>query len=494
VTGSKIAGTTEFRATLGRTRTFRWDLLTLLCGLALVVASNVEGRRLLAAGVNIFLGFPPLLAAWMPHTGPGTAPAVVTAVAVVTWGPALAHRLRWRTLLLTGWAAAAVWTVALALVDGWRGGVAGRLTTDQEYLFDLPRAPTIAGMLHEFTARMPTDQAVHWTTHVGGHPPGAFLVFLVLNRLGLSGGGPAGLFCILVGSSAVAAVAVTLRALGAEPTARRVLPFSVLFPGAVWIGVSADGMFAGVLAWAIALLAVGAGAAVGGPSLGAGAAVGGTSLGAGAAVGGPSPDRRTPGDTRLGSSADLAVVGAGALFGYTLYLSYGLVLGGCLVAAVLVAVRTGRVRALLLGCLGAGAVAAAFTAAGFWWPTGFEIVRSLYAASIARSRPYEYFWWSNLAALLFVLGPAVVVGLRRVVRHPRALSVPVFLLVAGGVVAILVADLSGLSKGEAERIWLPFAVWTVIATAWLPGHRTRAWLAAQAVLALLANHLLLTVW
>jgi uncharacterized protein YPO0396 len=43
-----------------------------------------------------------------------------------------------------------------------------------------------------------------------------------------------------------------------------------------------------------------------------------------------------------------------------------------------------------------------------------------------------------------------------------------------------------------ERIWLPFAVWLVVPCALLP--RPRAWLAAQAVLALAVNHLLLTVW
>ena len=58
--------------------------------------------------------------------------------------------------------------------------------------------------------------------------------------------------------------------------------------------------------------------------------------------------------------------------------------------------------------------------------------------------------------------------------------------------AMLVSDLSGLVLGETERIWLPFAVWLVIPCALLP--RPRYWLAAQAVLALAVNHLLLTVW
>ena len=39
------------------------------------------------------------------------------------------------------------------------------------------------------------------------------------------------------------------------------------------------------------------------------------------------------------------------------------------------------------------------------------------------------------------------------------------------VAAILAADLSGLSKAEVERIWLPFAVWLPPAPACYPADR-----------------------
>jgi hypothetical protein len=96
--------------------------------------------------------------------------------------------------------------------------------------------------------------------------------------------------------------------------------------------------------------------------------------------------------------------------------------------------------------------------------------------------------WANLAAVVCAIGPAGVAGLRRVARRP----VGPYLLVAAAVVAMLLADLSGMSKAEVERIWLPFSVWTCLACGELP--HPRRWLAAQAVLALLVNHLLLTVW
>ena len=256
-----------------------------------------------------------------------------------------------------------------------------RLSSGEEYLHDVPRVDDVAGMLATFADHILTDQPVHWTTHVGAHPPGVLLFYVALDRLGLGGGGAAGVVTVLVGASACVAVAVALRALGAEDVARRALPFGVLLPGAVWVGVSADGMFAAVLAWGVALLAVGA--------------------------------------TGRGARADAAALAGGVLLGATLYLSYGLVLGLLLPAAVVAVTR--RWRAAAFAAAGAATVFGAFTASGFWWFTGFAHVRVIYAASIAASRPYSYFVWANLAAVSFAVGPAVWAGARRAVAAPRAL-------------------------------------------------------------------------
>ena len=432
------------------------DLGAVAGGMLLVVASAVVGLRLTAAGVDLLLPFPPLLAEWLPHVGPGTPVAVATAVAVVAWGPSVAATLRWGRVLLAAWAAATVWTLALALVDGWQRGVVARLTSGEEYLHDVPLVGPgwdgVRAMLRTFSDHILTDQPVHWTTHVGAHPPGVFLFYVVLDRLGLGGGGASGVVTIVVGASACVAVAVALRALGDEDLARRVLPYGVLLPGAVWVGVSADGMFAAVLAWATALVAVGA--------------------------------------TRRGARADLAAAAGGTLLGYTVYLSYGLVLGLLLPLVVVAATR--RPRAVAFAAAGAAAVGAAFTAARFWWFTGLADVQVIYAASIAKTRPYDYFVWADLAAVSFAVGPAVYAGMRRAAASPRALPAAAALLALAALAAIVVADLTGLSKAEVERIWLPFAVWLVVPCALLP--RPRTWLAAQALLALAVNHLLLTVW
>jgi hypothetical protein len=66
-----------------------------------------------------------------------------------------------------------------------------------------------------------------------------------------------------------------------------------------------------------------------------------------------------------------------------------------------------------------------------------------------------------------------------------------------GMAAVAVAELSDLSKGEVERIWMPFALWTLTATAALPidrrGNR-RVWLAVQLAVALLLETLLNSSW
>jgi methylthioxylose transferase len=439
-------------------RGLRADVLAVGCAALLVVVAVVVGVWLLERGVALHVDAPPLGAQWLPHVGPGTVPAVLVAMLVVLRGPELAARLPWRPLLGVSAVTALAWTMSLALVDGWRRGVAGRLTTDTEYLHDVPRVGDIGAMLQVFADRILGLQPESWTTHVAGHPPGALLVFVGLDRIGLPGGVPAALLCVLVGSSAGVAVAVTLRALGAEAAARAALPFGVLLPGAIWIGVSADGLFAGVLAWGVALLALGAAR------------------------------------SRLDIPAVAASAAGGLVLGASLYLSYGLVLAGLFPLAV--AITTRRVAPLLVAGAGVAAVVAAFAAAGFWWFDGYEQVKIRYyqPGEYGLERPYSYWVWADLACLAVVLGPAGVAGLRRVFTPARGQPGALVALCGAAVLAVLAADLSGLSKAEVERIWLPFAVWLIAATALLPVRQVRWWLGAQAVVALAVNHLLLTTW
>ncbi|MFJ3667107.1 hypothetical protein ACIPSE_11680 [Streptomyces sp. NPDC090106] len=434
------------------------DLWTALAAVALVVAAVLIGRPLQD---RLLVGWPPLLAVWDPHVGPGTPAAVLVAAAVVAYGPALADRLSWRALLATAWGASTAWILSLALVDGWHRGVAEQLTTRNEYLRVVGRFDDIPAALRYFTQHILIDSPDNWPAHVAGHPPAATLVFVLLDRIGLRGGGWAGLWCIVIGATACLAVLTAVRALAGARLAGRAAPFLVLAPAAVWMGTSADACFAAVASWSVALAAL-------------------------------AVTRRSVG----------WAAGAGLLFGLTCYLSYGLTLFAVIGAAVVWLGRR-RVRerpvALVAWFLaGLAVVPAAFTLAGFDWWEAYRLLVTRYHQGAGGVRPYGYWVWANLACTVLITGLATVAGLRRtgavLIRRRAEPSgrVALALLVSAALLALLTADLSGMSKAETERIWLPFAMWLLPACAFLT--RPRAWLTAQAVLALLINHLLLTGW
>ncbi len=427
-----------------RTASSRADLAAAGVAFGLVAAAAVTAAVLYLAGHPVHASAAPLFAHWRPHVGAGTPLAVGVAVLVVWHGPRLADRLPWGRLLAFGYAAAVAWTLSLALVDGWRRGLAGRLATSHEYLAEVGTTAVVRG----FTERILDGQPDSWTTHVAGHPPGALLVFVGLDRAGLGGGGWAALACVLVGGLAAVAVPVTVRLLGDDAAARTAVPYAVLFPGAVWVGASADGLFAGVTACGVALVALG-----------------------------------------LTRRAWWAALAGGAVLAFGAHLSYGLVLLAPVVLAAAAVAR--RFRPLAWSLAGAAAVVAAFTVGGFWWFDGYELVVQRYYQGIASDRAYGYWVWANLAALALSAGPAAAAVLRRAAVSGSGAA---RLLPLGAAVAVLAADLSGLSKAEVERIWLPFAVWFAAGAALLPAPHRRAWLAAQAGTALLVNHLLLTVW
>ena len=216
---------------------------------------------------------------------------------------------------------------------------------------------------------------------MSGHPPGALLTFVWLDRIGLGGGAWAALLVLLVGSSAAAAIVVAVRALSDEATARLAAPFVAVAPTAIWIAVSADGYFAGVAAWGIALLAM---------------AVRGT--------------------TRL---PVLAGAGAGLLLGWGIFLNYGLGLIALPAVAVLIAAKDLRsaLRALIPAVVVALAVVAVFAVAGFWWFDGYTLVQERYWQGIALNRPFQYWSWANLASVVCAIGLGSVAGRRQGLRR-----------------------------------------------------------------------------
>jgi hypothetical protein len=441
----------------------------LAAGLALALVAAASAAIVLVhwyTEEKVFAFAPPLYARWLPHVGWGTPLAVLIAGLVVLRGPELAARWSWRRLCLAGYLTTVAWSLALALVGGWTNGVVTPMSSPYQYLVDVPRVTSIPAMLRDFTTHVLSGQPGSWAIQVSGHPPGALLVFVLLDRIGLGGPVPAALLCVLVGGLTAVAVPSTLRVLGTADqsgAARAVLPFAVLLPGAIWRGPSADGLFAGAMAVAVLLVAVAA--------------------------------RR-----RFGAGGVLAGLAGGVLLGGGLFLSYGLVLMAPIALAACWVARSWR--AVLLAGLGAVVVVAAFAAAGFWWWDGYLLVVHRYYQDVGLTRPYNYWVWADLACLVLCAGPAVVPGLRRVVvdgfRGFRGGSSPsarpVVALALGAAVAIAVADKSGLSKAEVERIWLPFAVWLTTAVALLPAPTRRWWLLVQALTALVVSHLVVTIW
>jgi methylthioxylose transferase len=404
-----------------------------------------------------FAGVAPIFGWWEPHVGWGTITAVLIAAAAVLWGPSLAQRLPWRVLCLTAAATSAAWAFSLAMIDGWHRGFADRLTARHEYLRQVPTITDVGEAVRTFSRRILDFQPDSWITHVSGHPPGALLTFVWLDRIGLGGGAWAGLLCLLVGASAAAAVLVAVRALAEERLARLAAPFVAVAPTAIWIAVSADGYFAGVAAWGIALLAL--------------------------AIRGHLPV--------------LTGAGAGLLLGWGIFLNYGLGLMALVATAALICAHSWRaaLTALVPAVLAALAVVAVFALAGFWWLDGYHLVQQRYWQGIALDRPFPYWVWGNLASVVCAIGLGSVAGLGRIfdIRAIRARS-GLHLLVLGAGLAILCADLSMLSKAETERIWLPFMIWLPAAAALLPPRSQRWWLAANVIGALTLNSLIFTNW
>lgn len=398
----------------------------------------------------------PIFGWWNAHIGWGSGPAVALGSATVLWGPALFARLPQRAVPPTVWAISCGWAFALAMVDGWQRGFAGRLTARHEYLRQVPTITDIPEALRNFSSRILDFQPNSWMTHVSGHPPGALLTFVWLDRIGLGGGAWAGLWCLLIGSSAAAAIVVTIRVLSGDELARAAAPFVAVAPTAIWIAVSADGYYAGVAAWGIALLAM-------------------------------ATRNRRPFVTGAG---------AGLLLGWGIFLNYGLVLMALPAVAVLLTTdRRTALRVLSAAVAAAVAVAAVFAFAGFWWFDGYTLVQQRYWQGIALNRPFQYWVWANLASVVCAVGLGTVAGLSRVfdVTALRQRS-GVHLVVLAASIAIVCADLSMLSKAETERIWLPFTVWLTAASALLPPPSRRWWLALNVIGALALNHLILTNW
>jgi methylthioxylose transferase len=424
-------------------------------------ATVVGAGALLVEVVNfqhtgVGIASPPLRAWFAPMLGPETLVPATMGLVIITLTPHATVRLAWRPLIGAAIAATAAWAVALSSVRGVDRLVAP-VRDPNEYRVVAQHVHSVGAFVAGFVGRTPG-----YPVHVAGHPPGPVLVEWALVELGLGSTWWVAATFILGGAGAVGAVLVAAREVAGEAWARRAAPFLVLAPAAIWVATSADALLAGVAAWGSALIILATGRS----------------------------DRR----------GDVAALGGGLLLGWTAFSSYGLIL--IAVIPLVVALRRRQVRPLVLAALASTTVGVAFALAGFSWIAGLAATRARYLIGISQRRPYVVFLIANLSALAVVVGPATAVAFRRLRTGG------LWLLVGGALAAVALADLSGMSKGEVERIWLPFVPWLLVAGAALterdderiPWSRSLlpssagAWLALQAGTAIAIEALVRTPW
>ncbi|UDY34923.1 hypothetical protein [Dermatobacter hominis] len=413
---------------------------------AVVALAVVWGARLLDDGAELFLSAPPFAGEWVWRWPAGLWVAVLLAIAIAVWWPVAVERLPWRAVLVASAAVSFVWTAVLA-ASGGIDGLSAPLVTRFEYLPYAREAPPPGELLSQWSVLLPDAP-----THVQGHPPGSLLVFMGLDRLGI-GDLSVAIIVLLAGASAAAASLVALDRLAGRAAARRAAAFAGLAPAVVWAGTSVDGMAMGVTAWAVA---------------------------AGAAA-------ATADDRTVAAGAGAV---AGLLAAALLTMTYGAptLLGPLWALAVWTALRR-RPWPIVAASAGLLVPVGALALPGFDWAAGFSATHDAYRAGVAAVRPGGYFLVANLAAVTVAAGPATVAG-AAVLRDRRA-----WLLVGGALAGVVIADVSGLSKGEVERIWLPLVPFLVIASCSLRGRvARRGWLAAQLAIGVVLQAWLRSPW
>ena len=381
-------------------------LLRLAVGLgvwALVITlARLIGEHVVPARVR--WGAFPLYGEWMGVTGRvGDVIALIGGVALLGAMIALAsEHLAWGRLLITSWMASAGFMTMMAVVGPV--GFGSQLDLSTGYRATLPLTSPLSDFVSSFSrnvGRLPT--------HTAGHPPGPVVLLRWLDDLGLRSSAAQLLVLIAIAAGTTPAIATVAREWGSERLARVALPFVVLAPAAVWASVTMDGVFASVSALAIALAALGT--------------------------------------TRGGTTRMVAGVSSGLVWSIALHLSYGLV-ALALVSTVAIALRR-RFDVIGWSALGLVIGTIPWLVAGFRWWDGLAATRHRYHAGIgSQLRPYGFYaLLGNPALAAILVGPLVAAAL----LLPRSKNA--WIIIGLGVASMVIADVSGLSKAEVERIW-----------------------------------------
>ncbi|MFB9662527.1 hypothetical protein ACFQS3_23595 [Glycomyces mayteni] len=412
-----------------------WALLLALAWvLGQVKLAVTEGRHQ--------LGAMPLFGSWEPHLDATLLAPILVGAFLIAFLPAAAARWRWRWAAAATALAAVAFSLALTVAHSHP-----RTWTDLDHhyagnvhLVDDAGGP--AAFLAHYT-RLQLDGV--YPIHFQSHPPGLVMFFWGADRIGLSGLVFQNTVIQLGVAAAVLAALAIGRDVAGERLARRAAPFLVIAPAAYWHN-TADLVFAGVTLSAVACLVLAT--------------------------------------NRTGARAAALTAAGGLLAGAALMLSFSAAL--LAVPVLIVALRRRRWGVLLGGGALAAAVVLTPLAWGYWWLDGLQATRVCYYAGVAAIRGYWYFLLANLAVLALALGPATAVALSRL-RDRR-----MWIVVGSCLAAVALADLSGMSSAETERIWQPFMPLVLLAGCALP--RPRIWLAVQLGVAVVLAAALRVQW
>jgi methylthioxylose transferase len=388
----------------------------LLVWLLLVTAGLATTLLAVRAGARLGTAAAPFIGVWrtpalVPASvlAPGLAAGTLVAVAR-GWH----EQLRWRLLLLAGYAVALGWTLALATVDGGNA-LAGPQAMAEEYLADVPAVgDDPARFLATFVERAPELSAAGRE-----HPPLPVLLLWAAGRAGIGRPLVLGVLVTAVGAVVVPLVMVAVRSLCGELAARRLAPLLALAPYALWSAVTMDAVAA---------------------ALGAGMVATGVVASEG---GRPGPARL------LWASVCGLLLGTAALFSYPVgWLAVSVICVYFVRRRPLLNVATGVCALLPLG---------AVQALGFSWTDGLLMARRELAERVGPHRSAVVWGVLGLLVLLLAGGPAMVAAARKVARTPG------WPFLVGGALGVAYAILTGLARGEAERSWLPFFPWLLVA-------------------------------
>lgn len=330
--------------------------------------------------------------------------AVLLGVGVVLGVSALAKWSRFWAQTLCGGAIAMAWAFCLQWVRG--GKLVGALQSQNDYRYALGQVKP--GFFADYISALPSAPV-----HVKGHPPLSLGTVWLFHSIVPEAAFLALVILVGIGLTVVL-VADTVRRRSGVRAARAVLPALVTLPAVIWAFPSFDGfmMFELALAAWCAALAV-----------------------------------------RRGVWGHVAASCCGLLCGVLIFSSYGAVVMVILPAAILWKHRS----ALLIAAVAGLSVVAFIWGLGFWWFDGLAATREYYVAGISAIRPYDYFTFlANPAIVIISMGPAAVYGWFR--RRAD-------LVAWAALLGVVLADLSGMSKGEVERIWVPMMPWLATASA-----------------------------